>query len=427
LTSPDQIGAVSSAITHNGGTVHDSYERIGVVVARSAEGGFATKMREVSGVTHVGATRTRPLGVTDPTPVDRQMLERVEERSGPTSVAAETPEWDMTAIGADKAWEINTGKSSVVTGIIDTGIDDTHEDLSANFDAGSSVSCVGGKPDTGPGAWRPDAAAEGSYHGTHVAGTVAAAKNGKGVVGVAPGTRVAAIRVSEGDKSFFYAENVVCAFMWAAQKKLAVTNNSYYVDPWMYTCSNDPDQAAIAEGVRRAMMFAEANGTLNVVALGNAGTDFAAEQRKDATSPNDGTPQNRDLTNACLSIPQEVPGAVNVTATTNTSTKAPFSNYGLDKADLAAPGASVNSTLPGNKYGVLSGTSMAAPHVAGVAALLAGTDNGVTPGRLRALLRTQATDWSCADHGNEPACTGPATKNSYFGEGLVNAAAAVGG
>lgn len=429
LAGPDDIGAVTEAITTNGGSVHVSHERIGVIVARSSGGDFADRMRSTHGVTHVGATRTKPIASVGQTPeTDRLMLERPEAVHGPGTLprvlAEETPEWDMKAINADQAWAVNPGRPDVVTAVIDTGVDDTHEDLAANFDAGRSASCVGGRVDQTPGAWRPDSGAS-SYHGTHVAGTIAAARNGRGVVGVAPGSKISAIKVSEGENSWFYAENVVCAFMFAAEKKIPVTNNSYFVDPWQFNCPDDPDQAAIAEGVRRAMIYAETNGALNIIAAGNASTDLTEEARLDAQSPNDGTPVKREITKRCLLLPQELPGAFNVSATTGSSTLAGFSNHGLGKIDVAAPGEGINSTLPGNRYGVLSGTSMAAPHAAGVAALLVSTHPGATVSRLRGLLRTQATDWACADHGNDPKCTGPASKNSFFGEGMIDALKAV--
>lgn len=120
--------------------------------------------------------------------------------------------------------------------VIDTGVDDTHPDLAPNFDRGASANCVSGAPDTTAGSWRP--AAGESDHGTHVAGTIAAAKNGTGITGVAPGVKVAGIKVSTPG-GWFYTEAVVCGFMWAADHGVDVTNNSYYTDPWMFNCKND--------------------------------------------------------------------------------------------------------------------------------------------------------------------------------------------
>jgi subtilisin family serine protease len=414
---------VGAAVIRNGGTIHASYDRIGVTVARSTDASFGSRMRAVRGVSFAGATRTTAVSGQVPE-TDRTMreptfdiIDPAADRDGPT----ETVEWDMKAIGADKAWTTGTGSRDVLVGVIDTGVDDTHEDLSANFDAANSASCVGGKADNRAGAWRVTS----SDHGTHVAGTIAAAKNGKGVIGVAPGVRVAALKIDEGGKGMLYAENVVCAFMYAAEKKMAVTNNSYYVDPWMFNCPDDPDQAAIAEGIRRAMSYSEQRGVANVVAAGNGSTDLAAVKRVDSTSPNDSIPRRRDLTNKCLMMPQEVSGVTMVSASDSGSRKALFSNYGLNKIDVVSPGVNIRSTVPGNKYGSKSGTSMASPHVAGVMALLASKNKGACPAMLKSLLRRQAIDWPCAQHGGGARCTGPDGDNSFFGEGLSDAEKAV--
>ena len=82
----------------------------------------------------------------------------------------EAVRWNMRQIKADTAWKTNTGSRKVLVGVLDTGVDDTHEDLKANFDAASSVSCAYGRADAKPGAWRPQPDVGGSEHGTHVAG-----------------------------------------------------------------------------------------------------------------------------------------------------------------------------------------------------------------------------------------------------------------
>ncbi|WP_158103698.1 S8 family serine peptidase, partial [Crossiella equi] len=333
--------------------------------------------------------------------------------------AAETSRSDMTQIGADKAWEINQGSASVTVGVLDTGVDDQHYDLKPNFDAGKSASCAYGKLDTREGSWRPV-----GDHGTHVAGTIAAAKNGKGMVGVAPGVKISSVRVAEAGTQLFFPENTVCAFVFAGDKGIQVTNNSYYTDPWLFACPSDADQAAILEGVKRAVAYAERKNSLTVAAAGNENYNLA-KKTTDATSPNDSTPVNRNITDDCQSLPTELPGVVVVSSVNSSNVKSSFSNFGTDKINVAAPGDNVYSTVLGGRYGAKSGTSMASPHVAGVAALLASVTPGISTADLRAKLAAQANDLACPT--SDTRCTGGTPKNSFYGEGLIDAKEAVEG
>ncbi|MEW2086173.1 S8 family serine peptidase [Streptomyces sp. NPDC005283] len=416
ITAPGDMSAVQRAVTDNGGTVFAHYDAIGVIVAHSASTTFAGTMRSVSGVQQVGATRTSDV------PAEAYNPAIPASPTQATTTLTESNRWDMTQINADKAWAVTTGSSAVKVGVLDTGVDDQHQDIAPNFDAVDSVSCAYGKADTRTGAWRPV-----GDHGTHVAGTIAAAKNGKGVIGVAPGVKISSVRIAEPNTSMFFAENTVCGFMWAGDHSFKVTNNSYYTDPWMFNCPDNVDQAAIIEGVRRAQEYAESKGSLQVAAAGNSNYDLA-NKRTDTSSPNDSTPVTRTITNACIDIPTELPGVVTVAAMGNGNVKASYSNLGRNIIDIAAPGgdgaSGVYSTLPGGKYGTMNGTSMASPHVAGVAALLASTNPGSTPADLRAKLAAQATDTACP---SDSRCTGTTANNSFFGEGKVDALKAVGG
>src|SRR5262249_44704781 len=180
-------------------------------------------------------------------------------------------------------------------------------DRAANVDVGDSASCIGGAPNTSPAAWMDD-----QGHGTHTAGTIAAAKNGIGIVGVAPNVRLAGIKAGDA-AGFFFPEAVVCAFMWAGTHHINITNNSYFADPWLFNGRNGPGQRAIWVAERKAIRFAQSQGTLVVAAEGNQADDLS-HPTVDATSPDNTTPVTRDITNACAVVPVEVPGVVGVTA-----------------------------------------------------------------------------------------------------------------
>ncbi|MFC9928299.1 S8 family serine peptidase [Streptomyces sp. NPDC127190] len=451
-TDPRTIASVQREITRNGGTVVASYDRIGVIVVHSANPDFGALMRAVPGVDSAGATRTAPLsaaGTTDEGAV--QVLSKAEAAKLAASAAPgeeplEADQWDLRAIGADRAARIDPGSRSVTVGVIDTGVDDTHPDIAPNFSAAQSANCVSGKPDTTYGAWRPVDAEH--YHGTHVAGEIAAARNGIGVAGVAPGVKVASITVAQPDaKSLFYPESVVCAFVFAADHGIQITNNSYYVDPWMYNCMDDPDQRAIVDAVNRAQLYAQGKGTLNVASAGNANDDLDSHALVDDSSPDDATATTRTVDpHECFDVPTQLPGVVTVSAVGVKGAKSYYSSYGRGVVDVAGPGGDkyqipdtpskngrILSTLPNGQYGFLQGTSMASPHVAAVAALLKSAHPRATPAQLLALLKAEADNPGCPSgpyDGNgdgvvDATCVGGKRVNGFYGFGVVNALRAV--
>ncbi|KPI10338.1 S8 family serine peptidase [Streptomyces mirabilis] len=446
------IESVEKAISAAGGTVVIAYEKIGVIVVHSANPDFGKQIRAVRGVQSAGATRTAPLtaaGTTDEGAA--QMLSAAEAaKVSRTAAAGEEPleadQWDLRAIGADKAAKTNPGSKNVTVAVIDVGVDDTHPDIAPNFSPSQSANCVGGKPDTTYGAWRPVDA--GHYHGTHVAGEIAAARNGIGVAGVAPGVKVSGITVAEPDASqLFYPESVVCAFVFAADHGVEITNNSYYVDPWLYNCLDDPDQRAIVDAVNRAQLYAQKKGTLNVAAAGNSNDDLDSNALVDASSPDDSTAVTRTVDpHKCFDVPTQLPGVVTVASTGVTGAKSYFSSYGKGVIDVAAPGGDkyqipdtpskngrILSTMPNNQYGFLQGTSMATPHVAGVAALLKSKYPWASPAQLQALLKAEADNPGCPTapyDGNgdgvvDATCVGGKHVNGFYGAGIVNALRAV--
>ena len=254
--------------------------------------------------------------------------------------------------------------------------------------------------------------------------------------------------------------------MWVASTGAALTNNSYFADPWQFNCKNDPDQRAIWTAEQRALKYAQSKGVLFVAAEGNQAEDLS-HPTLDSTSPDDTTPVTRQITNACTVMPVEAPGVVGVTATGNLRMKSFYSSFGISTADVAAPGgdsilqrtaASPNgrvlSTWPaasllttcavarrvvdasGATYCYQQGTSMASPHAAGVAALIASV-TGKRGGALSAALQNAVNPIPCPadtspyaffpglDSGAPQTCQGALTQNSWFGAGEVDALKAV--
>src|SRR3954449_12753832 len=281
--------AAAAQVGAAGGTVVTTYSAIGVVVARSDDAGFAGTISKAKGV--IGAASTA--GYATRLEND-QTADAASSPTSPTTGGDSLSglQWDMTQIKAAQAQAITAGSRSVTVGDIDTGLDYTHPDLAANVDFANSASCVGGVANTSPAAWADD-----NGHGTHTAGTIAAASNGIGIVGVAPNVKIAGIK-SGNAAGFFFPEAVICGFMWAATHGVDVTNNSYFADPYLFNCRNDATQRAIWKAEQRAILFAESNGVTVVAAEGNDSDDLA-HPTTDVTSPDfpPGTAEERTITN----------------------------------------------------------------------------------------------------------------------------------
>ncbi|MGE5249947.1 MAG: S8 family serine peptidase [Bacteroidota bacterium] len=452
----DTAKVISSA----GGSIIYRYPAIGVVIASSDNPGFAAALLEDTRIQGAAASA----GFATQLDVDNSDWADAPVDPGLPATDSDSLsglQWDMVQIHTPEAHAVTGGSPSIVVGDIDTGLDYTHPDLAPNVSDANSVNCVSGAPVAGMVAAMDD-----NGHGTHTAGTIAAASNGIGIVGVAPNVKIAGIKAGNAD-GYFFPEAVVCAFMWAgSHPAIKVTNNSYFADPWLFNCRNDAAQRAIWQAERRAIQYAISKGVVVVAAEGNQADDLA-HPTQDATSPDDTNPVLRQIHNDCAVVPVEVPGVVGVTANGNLQLKSFYSSYGVGTADVVAPGgdsllqrtaASPNgrvlSTWPaslltvtcapsrrvvdasGATYCYQQGTSMASPHAAGVAALIMST--GVTsPGAVAAQMQNTADKIACpadmsiyapfpaVDNGAPQVCQGDLDYNSFNGHGQINALHAV--
>jgi subtilisin family serine protease len=458
----------AAAVSAAGGQVVASYAPISVVVARSTSLDFASRMKQVNGVegavaTTRFATSVGGGGAASATTAAAPTTAPAGPAAGvvPLTDSLSGLQWDMDQIRVGNAHVVTSGSPSVLVGDIDTGLDYTHPDLAANVDDSASANCVSGVAVPGKVA-----AADDNGHGTHTAGTIAAAANGIGIVGVAPSVKIAGIKAGDA-AGFFFPQAVICAFMWAGDHGVDVTNNSYFADPWLFNCKNDPEQRAIWNAERRAIKYAQNKGVLVVAAAGNQADDMS-HPTQDETSPDNTTPVTRDISNACAVVPTEVPGVVGVSATGNLRMKSFYSSFGTSAVDVAAPGGDsilqvtaaapngrVLSTWPaslltvtclpsrrlidpasGAAYCYQQGTSMASPHAAGVAALIA-SRTGQSGGALASTLQRATNPIACpadvsayaffpaVDGGAAQTCQGGLGHNSWFGSGEVDALKAV--
>lgn len=271
--------------------------------------------------------------------------------------------WGMAKIQTAPAWDIAKG-SGVVVAVVDTGADHTHPDLAPNIWTNPMEIPGNGIDDDGNGyvddvrGWNfvsnNNSPMDGHSHGTHVSGTIAAVgNNGIGVVGVAPLSKIMVVK-GLGDDGSGYDSDLAQGIIYAAENGADIINMSW---------GGTGDSPVIEE----AIDYAHSLGVTLVAAAGNSAID------------------------ASQFLPAKYVSVITVSAFNSADVMASFSNFGT-KIDVAAPGVGIQSTIPGGYYSSFNGTSMASPHVAGLAALILSQQPSLTNEQVRQIIRQTADD-----------------------------------
>ena len=445
-TNPEDLQRALALVPGAGGAALASYPEIGTFFAQSATPSFAPDLAaalRAAGISihSIGPTRVAPVLYYERVelPTDKK-----DEAPAPQSGAAgglnsmrdetasaapaeaneEIFNWGAVAMHAREAEAVNVKRAPVTVAVVDSGVEDTHPDLEGRVDTSRSVKCsVNGVATQDFYGWRDE-----FYHGTHVAGIIAANHNDIGIDGIAPESTIVAIQATN-DNRLIYPEYVTCAFMWAASHGVDIVNNSYSMDPWVYWSPTDPEQAAGLEAATRSIKYAQDKGLAVIAAAGNEGVDIDNPWIDNGSPTDVPTPTKNRAVEGSIRVPSMLDGVAQVSAVGQAYNvkpglslgRAEFSNYG-HTIDFAAPGDQIYSTATTlfyrSGYAVADGTSMATPHVSGVAALIKSVHPELTGAQVIKVMERQAE----ANYGrlNEPI-----DGREYRGYGFLDALDAV--
>ncbi|MBI4351110.1 MAG: S8 family peptidase [Elusimicrobia bacterium] len=351
---PAYKGSIDKSIQSLGGEITRRFTLIDSLVAVFSDDVKDSSISSLPGVTDVAEDRYIKWIEAAPAPMNSAPLPSMERaldmiRTGegweapafaelrPAADPAETEiPWGVKRVNAAGAWSTNTGKG-VKVAVVDTGVDFKHPDLAPNYKGGwnAIISTAAPLDDHG--------------HGSHVSGTVAAVKDLKGVVGVAPSVDLYGVKVLDKNGSGQYSW-VVAGIEWAVLNGMKVINMSL-------------GGSSGTEALRQIMIKSKEMGVAVVCAAGNSG--------------------------GSVGFPAKYPEAIAVSASDSADRIASFSSRGPEVA-VIAPGVNVYSVRKGGGYTTMSGTSMACPHVAGLAALAVGA-GAQGSDAVRAALKAAAT------------------------------------
>ena len=375
------------AIVAAGGEIVREIPQIGVTAVRSSDPGFAEAASRIAGVSHVGPDLMLSLDLPGVQVVAADVTTQgIEDNDLYTAY-----QWDIRRVGGDAdTWAIQQGAGAIAA-VLDTGVFATHPDIAPNYAYGKDFVDITAPLPPGWIMWDQGGPQDYNGHGTHVAGSIVGAITAGRIIGVAPEASVANYKVMVAvitdagvATGIGYQSWIVDGIVTAADDGVHVINMS--LGGWRYM--NEPGGAAAYVAYLRATQYARQRGALVVASSGNSGLDLTKVR-------------------PAFNVPSGTPAAMSINATGPDDSLAFYSNYGASETRVVGPGGDLstwplpfsyclsaysplNAWAPGAGWVFSIGTSMAAPKVAGVAALVYAQNPGIEPQQVEELLQQTA-------------------------------------